>query len=216
MKQKDHFITGEGDAWFNRNCDAITNKKLPNDDFILSEILCLPPPPNIYRVLEIGCSNGLRLEWLINNLGWQCSGLDPSAKAVNEACKRGVDAHQGTADRLPFPASSFDIVVFGFCLYLCDRDDLFRIAYEADRVCANPGWLIIHDFYSPLPCARVYHHLEGLFSYKMDYRNLFLWHPEYTCFKHTVSQHGKSCYTDDQQEWVATSVLRKCLIEPEK
>lgn len=203
----------EGDAWYTRNRTAIESRNLPEDDVILSEILTLPPPNIACKVLEIGCSTGFRLEWLKNFMGWQCSGIDPSAKAVEDACKRGVDAYQGTADKLPFPSDNFDIVIFGFCLYLCDRADLFRIAQEADRVLVNPGWLIIHDFWSPTPCARNYHHATGVFSYKMDYQKMFSWHPSYTCFSHRVHCHAKRCYTDERQEWVATSILRKCSVE---
>ena len=169
-----------------------------------------PPPQHAYKVLEIGCGNGYRLEWLQKHTAWQCSGIEPSAKAVEDACKRGVNACQGTAEELPFSSDTFDIVIFGFCLYLCDRGDLFRIAQEADRVLVNPGWLVIHDFYSTTPYRRNYHHASGVFSYKMDYQTMFLWHPSYTCYKHSVQCHKNQCYTDERQEWVATSVLRKC------
>lgn len=211
MKQKDYFLNSEGDAWFTRNRAVVREKKLPDEDSILLEILHLPPLQNGFKVLEVGCSDGHRLEWLKKSKGWHCSGIDPSAQAVAQARQRGVDAHQGTADQLPFIDSSFDILIFGFCLYLCDRDDLFRIAQEADRVLRNSSWLIIHDFYSPTPIAREYHHLPGLFSFKMDYRTLFTWHPAYTCFNHKVHHHRTLHYGDDPQEWVATSVLRKGL-----
>jgi len=164
-------------------------------------------------VLEIGCSNGYRLEWLQEHKAWQCSGIEPSAVAVKDACARGLSVCQGTAEKLPFSDESFDIVIFGFCLYLCDRSDLFGIAHEADRVLANPGWLVIHDFYSPTPYARDYHHASGVYTYKMDYQKMFTWHPSYTCFSHKVHQHGNSCFTDDRQDWVAISILRKYLNE---
>lgn len=147
-------------------------------------------------------------------MGYQCKGIEPSEKAVAFARQKGLEVYQGTADNLPFPDKSFDIVIFGFCLYLCDRDDLFRIAQEADRVLNNPGWLIILDFFSPTPVMKPYHHLQGLYSFKMDYRSLFTWHPAYTCFRHTVIHHETGQYTDEPQEWIAISVLRKCLEKP--
>jgi ubiquinone/menaquinone biosynthesis C-methylase UbiE len=67
-----------------------------------------------------------------------CTGLDSSNAPITEAVNKGVDAKQGTADELPFPNNSFDIVVFDFCLYLCDRLDLFKITAEADRVLNKP------------------------------------------------------------------------------
>ena len=60
-----------------------------------------------------------------------------------------------------------------------------------------------------LAVRRAYHHKDGLFSYKMDYRQLFDWHPSYTCFSHELSHHASGDFTDDPQEWIATSVLRK-------
>jgi len=142
------------------------------------------------------------------NRGFDCYGVDPSSEAVKFAKQRGLDARQGTAESLPFDDSAFDIVVFGFCLYLCDRDDLFRIASEADRVLKNPGWLLILDFFSPTPTKREYHHRSGLFSYKMDYRTLFTWNPAYTTVTHRVRHHSEDTYTDDRNEWTATSVRK--------
>jgi ubiquinone/menaquinone biosynthesis C-methylase UbiE len=162
------------------------------------------------RLLEVGCGAGHRLGWLQHNLGLECHGIDPSAIAVAEAVQQGVSAQTGTADSLPFADKAFDVVIFGFCLYLCDRDDLFRIAAEADRVLKNPGWLLIKDFFSATPVARPYHHKAGVQSYKMDYTTLFSWNPDYSVYSHRVAHHLGDVFTDDHQEWVATSVLRKC------
>ncbi|WP_428995768.1 class I SAM-dependent methyltransferase [Lamprobacter modestohalophilus] len=160
-------------------------------------------------MLEIGCGAGERLAWLQANQGYDCSGIEPSAQAVACAKASGINATQGTAEHLPYDNATFEIVIFGFCLYLCDRSDLFRIASEADRVLKSPGWLLIYDFYADKPTRRPYHHAQGLYSYKMDYRSLFSWHPSYTCYKHEILHHMDSCFTDDPQEWVALSVLRK-------
>jgi ubiquinone/menaquinone biosynthesis C-methylase UbiE len=137
--------------------------------------------------------------------------VDPSSHAVEVARRDGIDARQGAADMLPFDDNTFEVVIFGFCLYLCDRDDLFRIACEADRVLRNPGWLLILDFYSPAPLKHAYRHHSGVFTYKMDYRTLFSWNPGYTIFSHKVFHHTENTYTDDPKEWIATSVLRKNL-----
>ncbi len=78
-------------------------------------------------------------------------GLDPSAKAVAAANAQGVNAQQGTAENLPFESAAFDIVVFGFCLYLCDRRICSGSPAEQTRGLRNPGWIVIQDFYSPAP-----------------------------------------------------------------
>ena len=181
MKQKDIFLQTEGDAWFTRNQLSVAGRKLPDDDALLQEILGFRPKgaeEGPLKVLEIGCGDGTRLEWIKNNLHADCFGIEPSAQAVAAACAKGVSAQQGTADLLPFESQTFDIVMFGFCLYLCDREDLFRIASEADRVLRSPGWLLIKDFFSPTARAKIYHHRPGVQSFKMDYRTLFTWHPD--------------------------------------
>ena len=212
MKQRDIFLHSEGDAWLERNSPRGTQRTLPDSDEPLLAILQLPLPQSVARakVLEIGCAGAPRLDWLRQNRGFDCYGLDPSAKAVEAARANGVFAQQGTAEALPFDTAAFDIVIFGFCLYLCDREDLFQIACEADRVLRNPGWIVIHDFYSPTPSRRPYHHRSGIFSFKMDYRTLFSWHPGYCNYFHKLVHHVDGTYTDDPNEWVATSVLRKC------
>ena len=120
---------------------------------------------------------------------------------------------QGTAEALPFADASFDIVVFGFCLYLCDREDLFRVAAEADRVLKDPGWLVVSDFHDRSSSLRGYQHRAGVRTHKMDYTTLFTWHPAYTVYSHRLSEHGRSGYTDAAQDWTALSVLRKRLPE---
>ena len=210
MKQKEIFLQSEGDAWFTRNQQGVAGRKLPDNDALLQEIIdFLPADTGGLKVLEVGCGDGTRLAWLKNNLNADCYGVEPSGQAVSVARTKGVNALQGTADSLSFDSQSFDLVIFGFCLYLCDREDLFRIASEADRVLRLPGWLMILDFYSPIPRVRTYHHHPGVQSYKMDYRTLFTWHPNYECLTHKVRHHGKAIYTDAEDEWVSVSVLRK-------
>ncbi len=211
MKQKEIFLQSEGDAWFNRNQHVVAGRKLPDDDPVLREVLDLLSVNTIgLKVLEVGCGDGTRLAWLKGNLHADCYGIEPSAQAVTAVCAKGINVQQGTADALPFDGQSFDLVIFGFCLYLCDREDLFRIASEADRVLRSPGWLIILDFFSRIPRAKTYHHSPGVQSYKMDYRTLFTWHPSYECMTHKVRHHADSNYTDASDDWIAVSVLRKC------
>ena len=211
MKQKEIFLQSEGDAWFLRNQKSVATRKLPDDDPLLLEMLAfLPKNEGMIKVLEVGCGDGTRLAWIKNNLNADCYGIEPSAQAVDQACTKGVNVQQGTADMLPFDNQSFDIVIFGFCLYLCDREDLFQIASEADRVLRASSWLIIMDFFSTTPQVKYYHHREGIQSYKMDYQTLFNWHPDFECMTHKVRHHVDANYTDVPDEWISISVIRKC------
>ena len=212
IRQKDIFLESEADAWFERNREACASQDFANDpvskavlEVIRNRTLTTRRP----RILEIGCGEGRRLAWLATHFAVDVFGIEPSAKAVAEASKRGLRVLQGTADVLPYDDENFDIVIFGFCLYLCDIGDLFRIAQEADRVLKSDAWVVIQDFFSATPLRRNYHHKPGLYSHKMDFRKLFDWHPAYSCYSHRVVHHVDGEYCDDPQEWVATSTLRK-------
>ena len=141
--------------------------------------------------------------------GLVVAGVEPSRAAASAAVDRDLPVKVGTADHLDYEAGSFDFVVFGFCLYLCDPADLFRISAEADRVLKADGWIILHDFFAKSHLRNPYHHVEGLMSHKMDYHTLFSWHPHYSCYSHQITHHQTSSLGDDEAEWVATSVMRK-------
>jgi ubiquinone/menaquinone biosynthesis C-methylase UbiE len=215
MQQKNIFLQSEADAWYERNHQAVAKKNFAIDDPVSAAIVEITELPHYacdrkkLKILEIGCGEGKRLAWLAESFPIDVFGIEPSAKAVEQACRLGINAQCGTADLLPFQDSTFDVVIFGFCLYLCDRQDLFRIAQEADRVLKSDAWLVINDFFAKTPIRREYHHKAGVFSHKMDFRTLFDWHPAYTCYSHRLNRHEDSRYTDDRQEWVATSVMRK-------
>ena len=206
MTQKDAFLVSEGDAWFSRNERALQARDWSHDLACrkITSIQAGKPA----RILEIGCGDGSRLLRLAE-LSHKVCGIDPSAKAVARAIERGVDAKKATADDLPYADASFDIVVFGFCLYLCDDEDLFTIVREADRVLTQPGWLLILDFEAAAPVYREYHHSAGVFSRKMDYKSMFLWHPAYTLASHEKFHHETLQWTDDPAEWVSLACLRK-------
>ena len=216
MSQKDVFLESEADAWFARNRNAISKRDFAVDDSVCQKLFQIlethkDQSNDPLRILEVGCGEGARLAWLAESMNADVYGIEPSAQAVDVALNRGVKAQRGTADSLPFDSATFDVVIFGFCLYLCDREDLFQIASEADRVMKSSGWLIIQDFFAQQAVANEYHHRPGIQSYKMDYRQLFSWHPAYTCLSHDIVHHGNQMPTDDKSEWMATSVLRKRL-----
>jgi len=177
--QKEIFLAAEGDAWLARNRERIGQVKRDSSDPVLRSIEDVRLFPK--DVLEIGCSSGWRLDVLSKIYGCRVSGIDPSQTAIAEgsSCYPGLNLVRGTADTLPFSDGQFDLVIYGFCLYLCDRSDLFRIVAEGDRVVADKGYLLIYDFHVQHPHRRVYHHDPRLFSFKMDYAGLFLSHASY-------------------------------------
>lgn len=208
--QRDIFKESEDDAWYKRNEQTLTSRDWSQDSICikLSEILDITENVNI---LEIGCGNGARLKYLAENHNCTVFGIDPSAEAVFKANVFGISALQATADNLPYSDCMFDIVIFGFCLYLCNDSDLFRIAQEADRVLKSKAWLLILDFDSPSPIYREYHHRQGVRSRKMDCKSLFTWHPAYTIVSQQKFHHETQQWTDNPNHWVNLSCLRKSL-----
>ena len=138
--------------------------------------------PRPSRVLEIGCSNGWRLDKIMAAGARECIGIDPSEAAIEDGRRRfpPLQLHKGTAERLPPRLGGFDLIIFGFCLYLCDPADHFAIVAEADRHLSDGGHLVIYDFDPLSPYRNRYSHADGVYSYKMDYARLFLAHPHYS------------------------------------
>lgn len=207
--QRDSFLSGEGDAWFRRNR---RNQPLviPSDDLLLPSLLELPLESGpATQVAEVGCGQGLRLQALAERRGWAVRGLDPSCDAVLAATDLGVEAQVGTAEQLPWADSSLDLLIFGFCLYLCDRDDLFQISAEAHRVLRPQAWLAILDFWSPYHRSNPYHHKQDVQSFKTNSPAMFTWHPAYVITDHKLRHHATRAHTDATDEWLAATVIRK-------
>ena len=202
--QRDTFLNSEGDAYYERNSDHSGAPSRP----LVSSLRALEIKPK--RILEIGCSDGRVLEILKAAFSSECHGIDPSREAVEVGRKRasGVHLAVGTADRLDFEDNFFDLVIFGFCLYLCDPQDHFRIAAEANRVLQNGGFLVILDFHGSPPHRNEYRYRPGVFSFKMDYSGMFLWHPSYRLLSRAYSEHATPL-TLSRDEAVVMNILHK-------
>ncbi|WP_421903815.1 class I SAM-dependent methyltransferase [Maridesulfovibrio sp.] len=202
-KQKDIFLEGEGDAWCHRN---VAPERPLLVDRKLKELLTEVSPSN---VLEVGCGSCYRLNFLSQSFP-ECSfyGIDPSLDAKNYG-NSSLTLTQGTADDLPYESGKFDVVVFGFCLYLCDVEDYFKIAYEADRVLADGGFLVIIDFEPPFPYQNPYSHKDGIYSTKVSFRSMFEWHPSFSLVSLTPFSHRMEAYDAEPNERVSISVLHK-------
>lgn len=202
--QKSAFLKREGDHYFERNGakPAFTSPAVP-----ALQALNLPSPK---RVLEIGCSNGAQLNQIVEAFNAEGWGIEPSQQAVDEGAKKFPHLHlsQGTAELLPYRDSYFDVVLFGGCLYLCDPADYFAIAYHADRVLAPGGTMIVFDFATDLPHSNAYRHGEGLRAFKMDFSQMFRWHPRYRLLSRTYYENTEP-FTMDANDQQALDVLLK-------
>ena len=187
-KQSAVFLETEGAAWLRRNLTKLAD---PANDPVIATMKASGIIPRI--ILEVGCANGWRLRQFQKT--WPCivAGIDPGVLNVDP-----LWMDRGTADNLSMHLTGrFDTVVYGFCLYLCDREDLFKIVAEGDRVLKDGGHLIVYDFHADTPFARHYAHYAGVHSYKMDYAKLWLSNPAYSVVRR--ERHGldddKTCVT---------------------
>lgn len=180
MSQKNAFFEGEGEAWFERNKDKLTNKNDP----VLEAIEKYKLDPAV--VLEIGCANGWRLDLLKKKYDCVTWGIDPASNGEHENILRR------SADKTGMSIECFDLVIYGWCLYLVDRTDLLQISAEGDRVLQDGGYLVIYDFYSEVPIKLPYKHKDGIYTYKMDYSRLWLWNPTYSLHSKTVLGKGNN------------------------
>ena len=71
------------------------------------------------------------------------------------------------------------------------------------------AWLAILDFWAPHQTTNPYHHFPGIQSYKDDLPAMFSWHPSYVITDHRMRHHGNRGYTDDPNEWIASTILRR-------
>ena len=213
-KQSNAFQGGEGDAWYARN-QAYLNSASTTPDVTFVEQQLAGFAGRINRVVEVGCGNGLKLERLCRAFDAKGRGFDPSQAAVSDGnawlleCGAPVELAVGTADALPVQDGDCDLFYFGFCLYLIDRIDLFKVVAEAHRTVAPGGFIAIYDFDPPYRHSRPYQHLEGLYSFKQNYAELFLASGMYSVVGKISFSHADQAFCEDGDERVAVTILYK-------
>ncbi|HXR11419.1 MAG TPA: class I SAM-dependent methyltransferase [Gaiellaceae bacterium] len=92
------------------------------------------------RVLEVGCGRGETAEWIARETGAEVVAVDQSERMVELTSARGVEAHVGDVEDLPFENGSFDCVVAAWMLY--HVADLDRGLTEIARVLRPSGRLV--------------------------------------------------------------------------
>jgi ubiquinone/menaquinone biosynthesis C-methylase UbiE len=188
-KQKEYVINHEANNWFNRNKHTLVHQEKIEKDFVLNNFKNLELN-NIDKILAIGCSNGWRLNELqkITNAS-ECYGIEPSSDAVKEGNELfpNIKLTEGTCENLPFEDNSFDLILVDFCMYLCDRNYLFKTISEIDRILNNNGHVMLYDYYPLYPYSNSYKHSTEICSYKIDLSKAFTWNPYYIMLHHTTS-----------------------------
>jgi len=134
------------DAWYERNRFAY-----------LSELEAVKKalPPEGYG-LEVGVGSGR----FAAPLGIAV-GIDPSAKMIELARARGVDARPGTGEELPFDDAVFDYVAI--IVTICFVRDPEKVIAESARVLKPDGKIIIGIIDKESFLGRVYQEKGSIF-----------------------------------------------------
>ncbi|MBI5254048.1 MAG: class I SAM-dependent methyltransferase [Euryarchaeota archaeon] len=93
------------------------------------------------KILEVGCGNGKTLSQLLGR-GYDAVGIDIS----REALKSGGRNLVSDARYLPFPNSSFDVVVCRFVLEHLYEEERIQAIAEMRRVLRRSGLLFLRAF----------------------------------------------------------------------
>ena len=124
-------------AWYHSPQGRAIEKALKG----LFTVLVDPQP--MEKVLDIGCGSGNHL-LLLNTMGLDVSGIDPSADMIEEARQRlghSCLLKTGIAEDLPFDDNEFDVVVFINTLeFLSDPASALR---EAGRVAKRKVFICV-------------------------------------------------------------------------
>lgn len=130
MNQNDIFIKDEGNNWFRRNRDELTPEK---DDLITQMLKRLELCPK--KIVEVGCSNGWRLEKLRRIFSADCFGIEVSHEAV--ACARNnfpkIRVQQQDVSHMSVE-ETFDLVICNFVLHWLDRTQLLQAVAGIDAL----------------------------------------------------------------------------------
>jgi SAM-dependent methyltransferase len=208
--QSDAFLEGAGDDYFRRNRQDFGNQDHDPVSLIIDQVDLKPK-----SILEVGCANGWRLVKLKEKHGCEVRGVDPSEEAITDGNKTlGNDLSVGVASALPYPDGCFDLVIMGFCMWLCDPGTWLRIAGESDRVLADTGHLLVHDYVCPRPLFWKYAPdyastaEQAATGWLYDYRKLWLSNPTYTLICEGL------CGIAKVPALITTSVLKKDIKAP--
>lgn len=213
MTAKEVYLQSEGDKFYERNFKNKDITKLGPSlgTQFLSDFLKENNNFKINKMLEIGCVCGQNLNFLSKEFNIKCFGIDPSREAIKAGSEifPDIELKVGTADFLDFPDNYFNIVMFGFCFYQIDRDSIYEVLHQTNKVLKRGGFLVIYDFDTKLPYKRENKHNKDVPTYKIDISRLLIDNPEYYLVEKRSFSHTGERFVSDIQERCAMWIFYK-------
>ncbi|MCW5853334.1 MAG: class I SAM-dependent methyltransferase [Anaerolineae bacterium] len=131
-------------------CERLAGRNLYQHDFTemadLDRLIEVTGMSEGQRVLDLGCGNGFITEYLSDQSGACCTGLDFIPEAIRQAEERTrakrdrLRFQEGDMARLDFPPASFDILIAVDTLYFTE---LIQTIGEMKRVLAPGGQMAL-------------------------------------------------------------------------
>ena len=172
MEQDTIFVDSEGDHWYERNKKKLIPER---EDKVIQMIL--ESGINPARIIEVGCSNGYRLEKLRQMFQAECYGIDASSEAINAGKKNFPNLFLKKCGLAEYCSEKqFDLVICNFVLHWIDRNNIIQAMTNIARLVTSGGILILGDFLPDYNQKRRYHHLpeQKIYTYKQDYAQFFV------------------------------------------
>jgi ubiquinone/menaquinone biosynthesis C-methylase UbiE len=208
MTQDEIFINGEGDQWYLRNKEAISNPT--RCDHVLQTILDKGIVPT--RLLDIGCAAGDKLNGMQRAFNCEAYGIDTSLTAIIAGRDKYPNltlTRTGVAS-MNFPNKFFDTITANFVFHWIDRDNLLTACAKIDKCLKWGGQLVISDFYHRDFRKRKYHHTDdGMFTYKQYYPEIFMVTGNYRCIREFI-------YFYDKTDTAFVAILEKINVSTEE
>ncbi|MEM1200063.1 MAG: class I SAM-dependent methyltransferase [Pseudomonadota bacterium] len=103
------------------------------------------------RVLDVGCAKGFLVNDLLEALpGLEVFGLDISEYALLNCHENVVGRlHLGSADNLPFPDGSFDVVISLDCIHNLERERAKVALQEIQRLSGGKAFVRVDSYRTP-------------------------------------------------------------------
>jgi hypothetical protein len=129
------------DFW---NVLAPFHAEVEDSNFDLASVRRLLPEI-VSPVLVVGAGHGLIVEELRKH-GFDCDGVDLCSEMIRQAkLRRGITLVQADAKAMPFPAASYETIIFatGVVDFTADEDEIRSMLTEGRRVVKGSGKVFV-------------------------------------------------------------------------
>jgi ubiquinone/menaquinone biosynthesis C-methylase UbiE len=103
------------------------------------------------KVLDVGCGKGFLVKDLMLECpGLEAFGLDISLYALMNAPSETIGRlHLGTAEKIPFPDKSFDLVLSLNTIHNFPRPRVIKALKEINRVSKGKSFIVVDSYHTP-------------------------------------------------------------------